>query len=50
MSKNKQTKLPINLSIDKEILKDFKVETKKRAINRSGLIQNFIKEWLKENK
>jgi len=50
MNKNNQTKSALNVSINKEILKEFKSETKKKSINISALFQNFMIEWIKENK
>lgn len=50
MKKNNKTKSAINLSVNKDILKKFKEETKRRAINKSGLFQNFMEEWLEQNR
>ena len=47
MNKETQTKAAANFTIDKEILKEFKKQTKERAINRSALIQKMIEEWIK---
>jgi len=43
-----ETKDTVNFTIDKEILKQFKEETKKRDINKSSLIQRLMSNWLDE--
>lgn len=43
------TKTKVNYSIDKEILNTFVFLSKKKSINKSALIENFIKNWIKEN-
>ena len=50
MNTGNQTKSGAHFSVDKEILNEFKKETKKKAINMSGLIQNFMEQWIKDNK
>ena len=44
------TKIKVNYSIDKEVIKDFNKFSKEKAINKSGLIELFIRNWVKENK
>ncbi len=39
-----------NFTIDKEIVKEFTEIAKKKAINKSALIENYIKQWIQENK
>ena len=40
----------MNISVKKEVLKNFTEETKKKAINKSALIEQFMENWVKENK
>jgi len=49
MKNNYLTKTRVNYSIDKEIIKEFDKLSKEKAINKSGLIELFIKNWIKEN-
>lgn len=37
-------------SVDAKALKAFNETTKKKAINRSGLIELFMREWTEKNK
>ncbi len=37
-------------TVDIETIKEFKTLTRELSINRSALIENFIKRWIKENK
>ena len=43
------TKEKINLTIDKEIYQKFREITEIKSINKSKLIENYIKQWLIEN-
>lgn len=36
-------------SVNKEVVKDFNKRAKELSINKSALIENLIKKWLKEN-
>lgn len=48
--KNKyKTKTKVNYSIDKVVSNTFDVLSKEKSINKSALIENFIKNWIKEN-
>jgi hypothetical protein len=49
--KNKNlTKAHADFSVNKEILLEFKITTKKLFINKSALIESFMEEWLEKNK
>ena len=39
----------VNYTIDIGLLKDFKTATEERSINKSSLIESFIKRWFEEN-
>ncbi len=43
------TKSKLNLSINKEIHKLFNKVAKEKCINKSQLIELYIKNWIKEN-
>lgn len=43
-------KTQMNISVSKEVLKNFTEETKKKAINKSALLELFMGNWVKENK
>ena len=43
------TKTKVNYSIDKDVLNTFDTLSKEKSINKSALIENFIKNWIKEN-
>jgi hypothetical protein len=45
-----QTKERANYSIDQKILQEFNAETKKQAINKSALLEQFMQNWVKQNK
>lgn len=48
--KNKYTtKTKVNYSINKDICKIFSNLSKEKSINKSALIESFIKNWIKEN-
>ena len=48
--KNKyKTKTKVNYSIDKSLSDRFNIISKEKSINKSALIENFIKNWTKEN-
>ncbi len=42
-------KTPLNITVDKEVLKDFKRLCKEMDIKISTKINTLIKEWIKEN-
>jgi hypothetical protein len=44
------TKTKTNYSIDKGVLIEFNDLTKKCAINKSALLQQFMIDWIKNNK
>lgn len=44
------TKTKVNYSIDKNILIEFNEISKKKAINKSKLIELFIKDWNDKNR
>lgn len=43
----KQVKVKANYNISESVLKEFGKVTKEKAINKSGLIEIMIKDWLK---
>lgn len=43
------TKTKVNYSIDKGVSKSFNTISKEKSINKSSLIESFIKNWIKEN-
>ena len=45
-----KTKIGIYSTIDVEVMKEFDRVCDKKAINRSKLLENFIKQWIEENK
>ena len=45
---DKNTKKRANYTIDIELLKDFNDATKKKSVNKSSLIESFIKRWFEE--
>lgn len=47
---NNYTKTIINYSINKDLLKEFNRIAKEKAINKSGLIELYIKKWVEEQK
>ena len=47
---NNYTKKVINYSINKDLLKEFNRIAKEKAINKSGLIELYIKNWVEEQK
>lgn len=47
--KNK-SRIGVHYTIDKKIAKNFNTETKKKAINMSALIQQFMEKWINDNK
>jgi metal-responsive CopG/Arc/MetJ family transcriptional regulator len=47
MSKSNVTKLQITYTVDKAVLKKFAELTESMCINRSQLIENYIKDWIK---
>jgi hypothetical protein len=49
MKNQYKTKTKVNYSIDQEISKVFDTLSKEKSINKSALIENFIKNWIKEN-
>jgi hypothetical protein len=44
-----KTKKRVDYSIDKDTIIKFDKLAKEKAINKSGLIELFIKNWIKEN-
>lgn len=44
------TKIKVNYSVNKDIIKKFDKLTKEKAINKSRLIEIFISEWIEKNK
>lgn len=40
----------LNVSIEIELLKEFRRLTEKKAVNKSKLIENYITSWLEDNK
>jgi hypothetical protein len=44
------TKIKVNYSISKNVIEEFNKVAKENAINKSGLIELFIKEWTQNNK
>lgn len=44
------TKIKVNYSIDKNTIDEFNKVAKAKAINKSGLIELLIKEWICKNK
>ena len=45
-----ENKTKANYNISESVLKEFSKTTKEKAINKSGLIEILIIEWLKKNK
>jgi hypothetical protein len=43
-------KKKVNYNISESTIKDFNELAKKKAINKSQLIENLIEKWVKENK
>lgn len=43
-------KKKVNYNIDVKVLNDFIELAKNKAVNKSQLIENFIKEWILKNK
>ena len=43
-------KKKVNYNIDIKVLNDFTELAKNKAVNKSQLIENFIKEWILKNK
>ena len=43
-------KVPLNITVDKEILEKFKVLCENKDIKISTKINTLMKEWLEENK
>lgn len=50
MKTPKNTKRNLNFSIDIPLIEEFDKVADKKAINRSKLIENFIREWVEANK
>lgn len=48
-TKGYKTKVAINMTVDVEVMQKFKELTDKKAVNRSKLIEGFMKEWMKAN-
>ena len=48
--KQKTTKKTVNYSISKNVLEEFETLAIEHAINRSQLIENFLKSWIDEKK
>lgn len=48
--KNKSNKFTITFTIDKNIIEIFRKLSKIKSINKSLLLENFIKSWIEENK
>lgn len=44
------TKKRVDYSIDKKIIDEFNKVAKEKAINKSGLIELLIREWICKNK
>ena len=44
-----KTKQKVAYSVNKELLKIFNEKAKELSINKSALVENLIKRWLKEN-
>lgn len=44
------TKTRANFSIDKKMEKEFSELAQRLAVNKSGLIELYIQQWIKENK
>jgi len=44
------TRIKVSYSVDKSLIKEFNKLAKEHAINKSGLMELFIKQWIKENK
>ena len=47
--KNKE-RIGVHYTVDKKTAEEFNLETKKKAINMSALVQQFMEKWVKENK
>jgi len=43
-------KKKVNYNVSESIIKDFNELAKKKAINKSQLIENFIEGWVEKNK
>jgi hypothetical protein len=50
MEQIKNIKKRVNFNISINTLKEFNLLAKERAINKSQLIENYIKEWMEKNK
>lgn len=48
-TKGYKTKVIVNITIDVYVMEAFKELTDKKAVNRSKLIEGFMKEWMKAN-
>jgi hypothetical protein len=45
-----ETKKKVNFNVDVKTLNEFNKTSKLKAINKSQLIENFMKTWILENK
>jgi hypothetical protein len=45
-----EMKKKVNFNINVEVLKEFNKNAKEKAINKSQFIENFMKQWIQENK
>ena len=43
------TKQKVAYSVDKNLLKNFNIRAKELSINKSALVENLIRKWMKEN-
>jgi hypothetical protein len=50
MEKKHGTKIHGNFTIDTEVFYNFKQLTKRLSINKSGLIEEILKDWIEKNK
>lgn len=50
MKNEYSTKTKVNYSIDKNTIEEFNKIAKKKAINKSGMIELLIKDWILKNK
>ena len=48
--KESYKKKAVNYSIDKILLKEFDVIAKEKSTNKSALVENLIRGWVKEQK
>lgn len=46
----KELKKKVNFNIDIETLNKFNKVAKEKAINKSQFIENYMKQWIQENK